>query len=66
MEGQALLKRLAMAAALVAALALALIVLRVVVSIALFVVASAAGLLALVAGYLWLTRRAADRDAATR
>ncbi len=66
MEGQALLKRLAVAAALVAALALALIVLRVVVSIALLVVSAVFWLLALALGYLWLTRRAADRDAARR
>ena len=55
MDGRTLFRRLSVAAALVAALALAL-----------FVVAAAAGLLALAAGYLWLTRRAADRDAATR
>jgi hypothetical protein len=65
-EGQALLKRLAVAAALVAALALALIVLRVVVSIALLVVSAVFWLLALALGYAWLTRRRADRDAATR
>ena len=66
MEGQALLRRLAVAAALVAALALALFVLRIVVSITLLVVAAVAGLAALAFGYLWLTQRAGDRDAATR
>jgi flagellar biosynthesis component FlhA len=63
---QATLRRLFAAAALVALLAFALLLLRIVVSIALFVVAAVAGLLALAAGYLWLARRAADRDAATR
>ena len=51
---------------MVALLALALLLLRIVVSIALFIVATVAGLLALAAGAPWLTRRAADRDAATR
>ena len=55
-----------MAAALVAALALALFVLRIVVSVALLVVSAVAWLLALALGYVWLTRRAADQDAATR
>jgi hypothetical protein len=64
--GQATLRRLFAAAALVALLALALLLLRIVVSIALFIVATVAGLLALAAGAPWLTRRAADRDAATR
>ena len=66
MERQALLRRLAVAAALVAALALALFVLRVVVSLALLFVSAVAWLLALALGYVWLTRRRADRDAATR
>ena len=67
MEGQTLFRRLAVAAALVAALALALFVLRIVVSAALLVVSAAFWLLALALGYLWLTtRRAADRDAARR
>ncbi len=66
MAGQAVLRRLFAAAALVAVLALALFVLRIVVSIALLVVSAVAGLIALAIGYLWLTRRAADRDAATR
>ena len=66
MERQALLRRLAVAAALVAALALALFVLRIVVSIALLVVSAAAWLLALALGYVWLTRRCAGRDAAKR
>jgi hypothetical protein len=65
-EGQALFRRLAVAAALVAALALALFVLRIVVSAALLVVSGAFWLLALALGYLWLTRRRADRDAARR
>jgi hypothetical protein len=65
--GQTLFRRLAVAAALVAALALALFVLRIVVSAALLVVSAAFWLLALALGYLWLTtRRAADRDAARR
>ena len=55
-----------MAAALVAALALALFVLRVVVSLALLVASAVFWLLALALGYAWLTRRRADRDAATR
>ena len=66
MAGQTLFRRLAVAAALVAALALALFVLRIVVSAALLVVSAAFWLLALALGYLWLTRRAADRDAARR
>jgi tetrahydromethanopterin S-methyltransferase subunit C len=66
MEGQALLRRLAVAAA-VAALALALFVLRLVVSIALLVVSAVFWLLALALGYAWLTRRrAAGRGGATR
>ena len=64
--GQAVLRRLFAAAAVVAVLALALFVLRIVVSLALLILATVAGLLALAFGYLWLTRRAADRDAATR
>ena len=59
-------RRLFAAAALVALLALALFVLRIVVSVALLVVAAIAGLIVLAAGYLWLTQRRADRDAATR
>jgi hypothetical protein len=47
-------------------LALALFVLRLVVSIALLVVAAAAGLVALALGYLWLKGLRADRDTATR
>ena len=66
MGGQALFRRLAAAAALVAALALALFVLRVVVSAALLVVSAVFWLLALALGYAWLTRRAADRGAARR
>ncbi len=66
MGGQALFRRLAVAAALVAALALALFVLRIVVSAALLVVSAVFWLLALALGYLWLTRRAAGRDAARR
>jgi hypothetical protein len=66
MGGQALFRRLAVAAALVAALALALFVLRIAVSAALLVVSAVFWLLALALGYLWLTRRAADRDAARR
>ena len=67
MERQALLRRLAVAAALVAALALALFVLRIVVSIALLVVSAMFWLLALALGYAWLTRRrGARRGAATR
>ena len=58
--------RLAVAAALVAALALALFVLRIVVSAALLVLSAVFWLLALWLGYLWLTRRNADRDAARR
>ncbi len=66
MGGQALFRRLAVAAALVAALALALFVLRIAVSAALLVLSAVFWLLALALGYLWLTRRAADRDAARR
>ncbi len=66
MEGQALVRRVAVGAALVAALFLALFVLRIVVSAALLVLSAVFWLLALVLGYLWLTRRRADRDAATR
>ncbi len=47
-----------------AVVALALLVLRLVVSVALLVVAAVAGLVALALGYVWLTRR--GRDAATR
>jgi hypothetical protein len=65
-EGQALVRRVAVGAALVAALFLALFVLRIVVSAALLVLSAVFWLLALVLGYLWLTRRRADRDAATR
>ena len=61
-----MLRRRCAAAALVAALALALCVLRSVVSGALLVVGAVAGLVALALGYAWLTRRRADRDAATR
>ena len=61
-----MLGRLFAAAALVAVLALALFALRIVVSIALLIVSAVAGLLALAIGYLWLTGRSADRDAATR
>ena len=64
--GQAVLRRLFAAAALVAVLALALFVLRIVVSLALLILAAVAGLVALALGYLWLTQRSADRDAATR
>jgi hypothetical protein len=60
-----MLGRLFAVAALVAVLALALFVLRLVVSIALLVVAAVAGLVALALGYLWL-KGAGDRDAATR
>lgn len=63
---QAMLRRLFAVAAVVAVLALALFVLRIVVSITLLIVAAVAGLAALVFGYLWLTQRAGDRDAATR
>ena len=66
MEGRTLFRRLSVAAALVAALALALFVLRIVVSLALLILAAVAGLVALALGYLWLTQRSADRDAATR
>ncbi len=66
MAGQTLFRRLAVAAALVAALALALFVLRIVVSAALLVVSAVFWLLALALGYLWLTRRAAGKDAARR
>ncbi len=67
MGGQALFRRLAVAAALVAALALVLFVLRIAVSAALLVVSAVFWLLALALGYLWLTQRAADRrDAARR
>lgn len=66
MEGQTLFRRLAVAAALVAALASALFVLRIVVSVALLLVSAVAGLIALAFGYAWLARRRADRDAATR
>ena len=66
MEGRVLFRRLAVAAALVAALALALFVLRIVVSAALLVVSAAFWLLALALGYLWLTKRNAGRDAARR
>ena len=67
MAGQTLFRRLAVAAALVAALALALFVLRIVVSAALLVVSAAFWLLALALGYAWLTRRrAAGRGGATR
>ena len=61
-----MLGRLFAAAALVAALALALFVLRIVVSVALLVVSAVAGLLALAIGCVWLTRRGAGRDSATR
>ncbi len=61
-----MLGRLFAVAALVAVLALALFVLRIVVSAALLVVGAVAGLVALALGYAWLTRRRADRDAATR
>ncbi len=61
-----MIERLFVVAALVAVLALALFVLRLVVSIALLVVAAVAGLIALSLGYLWLTRRRADHGAATR
>jgi hypothetical protein len=61
-----MLGRLFAVAALVAVLALALFVLRLVVSIALLVVAAVAGLVALTLGYLWLKGFRADRDAATR
>jgi hypothetical protein len=68
MAGQTLFRRLAVAAALVAALALALFVLRIVVSAALLVVSAVLWLLALALGYAWLTRRggAGGRDAARR
>ena len=61
-----MLGRLFAVAALVAVLALALFVLRLVVSIALLVVAAVAGLVALALGYLWLKGLRADRDTATR
>ena len=61
-----MLARLFAVAALVAVLALALFVLRIVVSVALLIVSAVAGLVALALGYAWLTRRDADRDAATR
>ncbi len=63
---QAVLRRLFTVAAVVAVLALALVALRIVVSIALFIVGVVAGLVALALGYAWLTQRRADRDAATR
>jgi hypothetical protein len=56
-----MLARLFAAAALVAVLTLALFVLRIVVSIALLVVAATAGLVALALGYVWLARRDAAR-----
>ena len=66
MGKEALFRRLALVAGAIAVLALALFVLRIVVSITLLVVAAVAGLAALAFGYLWLTQRAGDRDAATR
>ena len=50
----------------VAVLALALFVLRIVVSAALLVLSAVFWVLALSLGYLWLTRRRADRGGATR
>ena len=61
-----MLGRLFATAALMAVLTLALLVLRLVVSIALIIVAAAAEQVALAPGYLWQTRRGADRDAVTR
>ena len=61
-----MLGRLFAVAALVAVVALALRVLQLGASLALLVVSAVAWLLALALGYVWLTRRRADRGAATR
>ena len=66
MPSRAPIRPVAVACALVAALLLALFVLRIVVSAALLVLSAVFWVLAAVLGWLWLTRRRADRDAATR
>ena len=64
--GKGELGRIFAVAALVAVAALLLRLLQLGASLLLLVVAALSGLIALVLGAMWLTRRRADRDAATR